>query len=440
MNPLVQWDSPREIENADGSKVRASTLAKLSSDLLATREPASPAPGQPSYLTLSINPNGPIATQLAAIATGYVVSVGVTAPIVNTGTASGPIIGISPASGSTAGSMSIAHYTLVDGATVSATPNRLVQRDASDASIVGGHFKTSAVNKATFGTVRCAYGEVAVAFRNVANTGNFMGLSHQVDDKVQVGDNSTCMGVVASTDAGGSFDVQIASTGSSFKVDGASVTIPETSNLNVGAQTAISGSGGFAMRFGENVADITIGDGTVNETIKLESTNADGIHLKVNGADVLYVENGVVHITSIASINGSGATGATVLQVNYTPSSGTRTVVLSGSFLETTDATTTNLATFAIPDGATVTIKANIIARRSNGDSASYGRKLTVKRVSGGVATVVGSERQLWADDEDDPAFAFALDVDGGNNSRARATGVGTTRWFGTIEVMTLIP
>lgn len=66
-----------------------------------------------------------------------VTSVSGTAPIVSSGGAT-PAISISAASGGAAGSMSAAHYTLVNGATSSATVSTLVKRDAA------GRFKAVA--------------------------------------------------------------------------------------------------------------------------------------------------------------------------------------------------------------------------------------------------------------------------------------------------------
>lgn len=74
---------------------------------------------------------------LGAGVLGTVTSVGVTAPIVDTGTATAPVIGISAASGAAAGSMSAAHYALVAGATDANTASTIVKRDAS------GNFKAS---------------------------------------------------------------------------------------------------------------------------------------------------------------------------------------------------------------------------------------------------------------------------------------------------------
>jgi hypothetical protein len=70
--------------------------------------------------------------KLDAIGVGAaVVSVGVTSPIVNTGTVTNPVLGASAASGAAAGSMSAAHYTLLAGADKNATPNALFGRDSS---------------------------------------------------------------------------------------------------------------------------------------------------------------------------------------------------------------------------------------------------------------------------------------------------------------------
>jgi hypothetical protein len=66
----------------------------------------------------------------AALGAGPVASVAGTAPIVSSGGAS-PAISITAASGSAAGSMSSAHYTLLAGATAAATATTLVERDAS---------------------------------------------------------------------------------------------------------------------------------------------------------------------------------------------------------------------------------------------------------------------------------------------------------------------
>lgn len=111
MNPLIVFDSPRVFENADGSKIQGSTLAKLSEDLLAEREPPSPTPGEPSYLVLKINPDGPLVQQIG----GAVTSVGASSPLTITGTATAPVVNIPPASGLTAGSQSIAHFNKVNG-------------------------------------------------------------------------------------------------------------------------------------------------------------------------------------------------------------------------------------------------------------------------------------------------------------------------------------
>jgi hypothetical protein len=69
-------------------------------------------------------------TAISAAVGSLVSSVTGTAPIVSSGGTT-PAISISAASGSNAGSMSTAHYTLVNGATSAATNSALMQRDGS---------------------------------------------------------------------------------------------------------------------------------------------------------------------------------------------------------------------------------------------------------------------------------------------------------------------
>jgi hypothetical protein len=77
---------------------------------------------------------------------GTVTSVGSTAPIQSTGGTT-PTISIDAASGSAAGSMSSAHYTLVNNATDANTASAIVKRDAS------GNFSAGTITATITGTV-----------------------------------------------------------------------------------------------------------------------------------------------------------------------------------------------------------------------------------------------------------------------------------------------
>lgn len=72
-------------------------------------------------------------------------SVDATAPLLSTG-GNSPTLSISPASGSSAGSMSSSHFTLVDGATTSSTGSTLVLRDSS------GNFSAGTISANLTGT------------------------------------------------------------------------------------------------------------------------------------------------------------------------------------------------------------------------------------------------------------------------------------------------
>ena len=85
-------------------------------------------------------------TAVVTVGSGGVATVGVTAPIQNTGTAADPVIAIQAASGSNAGSMSAAHYTLLAGATNASTGSTLVLRDAS------GNFAAGTITASLTGT------------------------------------------------------------------------------------------------------------------------------------------------------------------------------------------------------------------------------------------------------------------------------------------------
>lgn len=261
MNPLVQWDSPREFENGDGSKVRASTLAKLSSDLLATREPVGAAPGEPSYLTLQINPDGPLSTAVAGIAAGYVVSVDVTAPLVKTGTASEPIIGIPAASALTAGSMSIAHYNLVAAATASITEGTILIRGGS-AELKGKWLETDSGTgaRATVGDVRCAKDGVAAAFRNAADNGDIQ-LASCDTDVISHGDDSACAGHAYRVAAGGEHNFFIDGSGVvRIKYDAGKETIQF---LNAGTAQIVGSTDGALKLITGSTAWVSVGLGGV---------------------------------------------------------------------------------------------------------------------------------------------------------------------------------
>jgi hypothetical protein len=174
VNPLLEFDSPRKAFNEDeytqsgssvvltGSGVNLATILLLGSGLsieavvigakqyakLSALTQAVDFAAVKAALALAdsaIGVNGqrftgladPIDAQDAAtkayaqtVASTRVASVAGSAPIVSSGGVT-PTISINAASGAAAGSMSAAHYALVNGATSAATVSTLMQRDAS---------------------------------------------------------------------------------------------------------------------------------------------------------------------------------------------------------------------------------------------------------------------------------------------------------------------
>ncbi|MEI8255298.1 MAG: LamG-like jellyroll fold domain-containing protein [Deltaproteobacteria bacterium] len=109
-------------------------------DSTGTRVDSPDAQGNYLPIVLKIGTNiTPTATQSGGVsvvtlaAAGGVTSVSGTAPIASSGGAT-PAISITAASGSAAGSMSAAHYSLVNAATDAATASALVKRDGSSVS------------------------------------------------------------------------------------------------------------------------------------------------------------------------------------------------------------------------------------------------------------------------------------------------------------------
>lgn len=144
--------------------------------------------------------NGAIRAVTAAVG---VTSVSGSAPISSSGGAT-PTISISAASGGAAGSMSAAHYALVDGATDTATASTLVKRDASSVTKLAA-LELGATPATSLGQVRTSPGNVLSAKigpsgedRTILSTSNehiYLGSTYG-DVNAQITNGSTKFSVV----------------------------------------------------------------------------------------------------------------------------------------------------------------------------------------------------------------------------------------------------
>ena len=132
---------PTFVDHVDFSKTEARNL--VTHKLAAA--PASPISGQRYYDTVMNKEGVYNGSAWDYAGSGGVTSVSGTAPIGSTG-GNTPVISISPASGSLAGSMSLTDFTKLGASTAINTASTLVQRDSS------GNFAASTITAALTGT------------------------------------------------------------------------------------------------------------------------------------------------------------------------------------------------------------------------------------------------------------------------------------------------
>lgn len=116
---------------------------------------------------------------------------------------------------------------------------------------------------------------------------------------------------------------------------------------------------------------------------------------------------------------------------------------LAAAVVQTTDATTTTLLSYNLPDASITQVRSVVVARRpSNGDSAAYSAIASFKRHAAGATALVGSVTAL-ATHEDAGAAGWLATMDvTGNTFRVRVAGQAsaTIEWFAYVEVTTYVP
>jgi hypothetical protein len=97
---------------------------------------------------------------------------------------------------------------------------------------------------------------------------------------------------------------------------------------------------------------------------------------------------------------------------------------------------------YTLSDNTVAEVVASVLARDSNGNSATYKRRASVKRQQGGLATLIQGVDVIGVDKADIAAWIdpmnpiVEIDV-AGNDVRLRVKGVANTtiNWFADIEV-----
>ena len=90
--------------------------------------------------------------------------------------------------------------------------------------------------------------------------------------------------------------------------------------------------------------------------------------------------------------------------------------------VQTMDATPTPVSIYTLSDNTVAEVLASVLARDSNGNSAVYKRRASVKRQQGGPATLMGAVDVIGVDKVDVATWAVTITVSG-NDVRVQVTG-----------------
>lgn len=121
----------------------------------------------------------------------------------------------------------------------------------------------------------------------------------------------------------------------------------------------------------------------------------------------------------------------------------TKLIHRGAAVVQTTDATTTTLATIALPDASISHVMIVVVARRpSNGDSAAYRSVASFKRHAAGAAALVGGVTALSTHEDAGAAGWTATQDANANDCRVRIVGqaAATIEWFVHYEITQYVP
>lgn len=197
------------------------------------------------------------------------------APLSNTGDAQNVVLEIAAASGATRGTMSTAHFTLVDGATSNSTANRLVKRDGLNAFAVGSVALDTSLSIGTplpaGGAIKLQNG-LAIKARNAGDSADVDMLSVDAADKLQIGDATDAAGMALSVNAANSVDFTFGAN-VRLSVKDAALEFAASGTATIRQADATAGAGG-PMSFTAQTAFAGVG-GEIRVTTGRGATNAD---------------------------------------------------------------------------------------------------------------------------------------------------------------------
>lgn len=340
-------------------------------------------------------------------------------------------ISILAASGSNAGSQSIAHYNLVNNATSSPTADTLAKRGASG-ELAGVWFAPALTGVATSGVLRTSSAsQTILGSRNAANSANIAVVAIDGADGIAIGDANTALlslagGGGGATLSGLSLDIDkpvlapyfadtsahIATTGV-FRSTGDAQTIVGARNAADAADISvlsIDGSDGLTVGDATDAASVTVAAGS--STAKVDSAG-------------LLVETGAIDWTLAAPQTGSPTPTSIISKPQIT-------------ITQTTDATPTAVWSYTMTANALVTIRLTLIAQHSN-EEMFHERLIRASNVG-----TVTSYFETIATDRNTitgagvPTVAYA---ESGGIITATATGIAATtiKWLVRGEILSVV-